>query len=221
MNSAVRFYDMFQYIDISFPISFNLPTWPGSIGFLPQWHKKMLEGETHNLSSFTIDSHIGTHLDAPLHFVDKGKTISGLDLNTLIGDAYVMEVRNRETITNVDLEQLALPDDCKRLLLKTDNQDFWKRGETQFQKDFCGMDVSGAEWLVQKGIKLIGIDYLSIQRFDDGPEVHQILLNAEVVIVETLNLQNVAVGKYELTCLPINLEELEGAPVRAVLKIYQ
>jgi arylformamidase len=209
-----------QYIDITFPISSKLPAWPGSIGFTYQWHMEMGKGATNNLSSFTIDSHLGTHLDAPLHFVHNGKVIQDLDLDVLIGEVYIAEIRGKRSITDKDLDSLAIPADCKRLLLKTDNQVYWESGEAAFQEDFCSIDISGAEWVVAKGIKLIGIDYLSIQRFHDGPEVHQVLLNAEVVIVETLNLQNVAEGRYELICLPLKMEELEGAPVRAVLKKY-
>lgn len=106
----------------------------------------------------------------------------------------------------------------KKTLIKTDNQEYWEKGESNFQKDFCALDKSSAKWIVEKGIEFIGIGYLSVQRFHDGPETHLILLDAEVVIVETLNLKNAKQGLYELICLPIKLEGLEGAPVRTILK---
>jgi arylformamidase len=207
-----------KFIDITFPISKNLPIWPKSIGYSYKWNLRMPEAEN-NLSSIEIDNHTGTHIDAPLHFIEGGKAIDELDLNKLIGLAYVAEIRNVRSITANDLEKSGIPESCTRLILKTDNQEYWNRGERYFQEDFCALDLSGAQWIVDRGIDFIGIDYLSIQRFYDGPETHQILLKEEVIIVECLNLKNVESGEYELICLPIKLKGLEGAPVRAVLKI--
>lgn len=205
-----------DFIDITYTISEKLPKWPGSIGFKSFWHMEMPE-LTNNLSSFTIDSHLGTHLDAPLHFVQNGKAIHELDLNTLIGNVYVVELRNVRSITANHLENAQIPIECDKLLIKTDNQFYWEKGLVNFQEDFCSIDASGAQWIVDNNIHLVGIDYLSIQRFHDGPETHQLLLNAAVVIVETLNLEKVNSGWYHLICLPIKLKGLEGAPVRAIL----
>jgi arylformamidase len=206
-----------DYIDITYPISDKLPKWHGSIGFAYQWHM-MIPNETNNLSSFTVDSHLGTHLDAPLHFVKNGKAIHELDLKKLIGNVFLVEIRGVKNITAENLQNAGIPKDCEKLLIKTDNQFYWEQGLTNFQEDFCSIDATGAQWIVDKGIHLIGIDYLSIQRFKDGPETHQILLQSEVIIVETLNLEKVNQGDFYLICLPIMLEGLEGAPVRAVLK---
>jgi arylformamidase len=208
---------MAEFIDITFPVSEKLPKWPESIGYEASWHLKMEKGATNNLSSIVTDCHFGTHLDAPLHFVKEGKSIDQLDLKKLIGETHVVAIRGIKSITAEDLEKV-VPRDCKRLLLKTDNQVYWENSFSEFQKDFCSIDESGAKWIVDRGIELVGIDYLSIQRFYDGPETHQILLQAEVIIVESLNLQHVQPGKYELICLPIKLKDLEGAPVRAILK---
>lgn len=206
-----------EIIDITYPVSSFTIFWPGSTGFSHKWHNRIPE-KTDNLSSFNIDSHGGTHLDAPLHFVENGKCLHEIDLAKCIGEAYVVEIRGRRDITFQDLEKANIPADCKRLLLKTDNQEYWEKKENEFQKDFCSIDKSGAEWIVKRGIELIGIDYLSIQRFYHGPETHQLLLEAEVIIVETLNLENVKPGKYELICLPLKLEGLEASPVRAILR---
>lgn len=205
------------YIDITYPISSRLPKWHGSIGFEAKWHM-LMPAETNNLSSFTIDAHLGTHLDAPLHFVHEAKAIHEMDLNKLIGTAYVAEIRGLKSITATDLENANIPANCTKLLLKTDNQFYWEQGLTDFQEDFSSIDATGAQWVIDKGIHLIGIDYLSIQRFHDGPETHQILLRNEVVIVETLNLEKVDAGWYDLICLPLKLEGLEGSPVRAVVR---
>ncbi len=205
------------YIDLTYPISNQLPKWHGSIGFEAKWHM-LMPAETNNLSSFTIDAHLGTHLDAPLHFVHEAKAIHEMDLNKLIGTAYVAEIRGLKSITATDLENANIPANCTKLLLKTDNQFYWEQGLTDFQEDFSSIDATGAQWVIDKGIHLIGIDYLSIQRFHDGPETHQILLRNEVVIVETLNLEKVDAGWYDLICLPLKLEGLEGSPVRAVVR---
>ena len=205
------------FIDLTFPVTQKLPKWPGSIGITVSTHMKM-PADTNNLSSISIDCHLGTHLDAPLHFIHNGKSIEQLDLNKCIGEAFVCEMFGKRAITYADLEAAKIPLNCKRLLLKTDNQQYWDNNLITFQEDFCSIDLSGAKWLLDRGVELIGIDYLSIQRFYDGPEVHQLLLNAEVVIVETLNLANVTTGWYDLICLPIKLEGLEGAPVRAIAK---
>jgi arylformamidase len=207
------------YIDITFPISKNLPSWPGSIGFNATWHCKMPIAEN-NLSSINIDNHYGTHIDAPRHFIRNGKTIDQLDLSKMIGPSSVIEIRGVKRIDANALEQSNIPRECKRLIIKTDNQAFWEAGEKEFNWDFSALDASAANWLVKRGIEFIGIDYLSIQRFHDGPEVHQILLDAEVIIAESLNLKEAQPGTYELVCLPLNLVGLEGSPVRALLKPY-
>jgi arylformamidase len=207
----------YTYIDITYPISSRLPKWHGSIGFVSRWHM-LMPAEINNLSSFTIDAHFGSHIDAPLHFVQEAKAIDEIDLFKLIGKAYVAEIRGLKNITATDLENADIPSDCTKLLLKTDNQFYWEQGLTEFQEDFISIDATGAQWVVDRGIHLIGIDYLSIQRFNDGPKTHQILLQNEVVIVETLNLEHVKAGWYDLICLPLKLEGLEASPVRAVLK---
>lgn len=209
---------MENIIDITFSISNNLPVWPDSVGVSYNWHAKIEAGATNNSSSFCIDSHLGTHLDAPLHFVKEGKCLEQLDLEKLIGKAYVAEIRNRKIITIEDLQKVPIPSDCKKLLLKTDNQIYWDNNVTTFQKDFCSIDQTAAQWLVDHQFDLIGIDYLSIQRFHDGPETHQILLKAEVIIVETLNLRDADEGIYELICLPLKIKQLEASPVRAILR---
>uniref|UniRef100_UPI00404B04F0 cyclase family protein n=2 Tax=Flavobacterium sp. TaxID=239 RepID=UPI00404B04F0 len=207
-----------NYIDITFSISSKLPKWPGSIDFKKNVHSKM-PFQVNNTSSFIMDSHFGTHIDAPLHFVMKGQSIDELELENLIGDVCVIEIYGTGSINFTDLEQASIPKNCKKLIIKTDNQDYWSDNIKEFRENFTGLDSSGANWIVKRGIHLVGIDYLSIQRFKDGPETHQILLENGVIILESLKLDDVKAGLYELICLPIKLEGFEGAPVRAVLKI--
>lgn len=203
-------------IDITFPISHRMPKWPGSVGFEYKWQME-IPNDTNNLSSFSIDSHLGTHLDAPLHFIERGRSIENLELEKLLGDVFVLEIYNVKSITDIDLENAGIPQGCNKLILKTDNRLYWKENLIEFQEDFASIDASGARWIVERGIHLIGIDYLSIQRYNDGPETHQILLKNEVIIVEALDLEHVSQGWYNLICLPLKLEGLEGSPVRALL----
>ena len=123
-----------------------------------------------------------------------------------------------KTITPKELVSINLPQDTERLLLRTRNSGFWKANVTDFRKDYTALTAEAAQWIVDRGLKLIGIDYLSIQRFGDKPATHKILLRGNVTILEGLNLTGILPGNYELLCLPIRLTGTEGAPARAVLR---
>lgn len=205
-----------MYYDITFNINTHLPVWPGSKGFQKQWELTIPDA-VNNSSSFQQDTHYGTHIDAPLHFVQNGKSVEELDLEKMIGSAIVAEIRGTKDITKAHLEAIDIPLGVKKLLLKTDNQELWAAGKG-FDEHFCSIDQGAAEWLAEREFDLIGIDYLSIQRYHHGPETHQILLQSEVVILECLDLSGVSPGQYELICLPMKLAGLEGAPARAILK---
>jgi arylformamidase len=207
-----------DYIDITYSISEDLPKWPGSHGFKSTFRLEIPESVA-NASSFHLDTHYGTHLDAPLHFIENGNSVDQLDLNVLMGPAYIVHIERQKKIGSNDLNKAQIPQNCKRLLIKTENQALWKsENKSKFYENFAALTSEGAQWIVDRGIELVGIDYLSIQRFKDGPETHQVLLKNGVVIVEALKLDQVEEGWYELICLPMKLKGLEGAPVRAVLK---
>ena len=141
-----------------------------------------------------------------------------LDLGTLVGPCVVGEVPEVGEITPAHLEALGLPAGTVRLLLKTRNSALWDRPDHPFFEDYAALTPDAARWVVDHGIRLIGIDYLSIQRFADAVSTtHLVLLGAEVIIVEGLDLREVAPGAYQLTCLPMKLADADGAPVRAIL----
>ena len=140
--------------------------------------------------------HSGTHVDAPRHFFDDGKTVAELSLDAMVGPVYVAFLPNYKTITPEKLGSINLPQDTERLLLRTRNSEFWKSGVTDFRKDYTALTAGAAQWIVDRGLKLIGIDYLSIQCFNDKPGTHKILLKSNVTIIEGLNLANVSPGKY-------------------------
>jgi arylformamidase len=209
---------MTPYLDISLTISADLPHWPGSPLIELTRRRDMAQGDPVNDSVLTCGVHTGTHVDAPLHFLANGADVTDLSLEALIGPAIVATLPDVEAITAHDLEALNLPADTQRLLLRTRNSEGWQRGDCTFRPDFVALTTDAAHWVVARGIRLIGIDYLSIQRFRDNPETHIALLQAGVVIVEGLNLAGIEPGDYELICLPLKLANAEGAPARAVLR---
>ena len=209
---------MTDYLDISLTISPDLPHWPGSPAIEWSRRRDMDRGDPVNDSTLVCGVHTGTHVDAPLHFLADGVDVTHLSLDALIGPAVVAELSDLEVIAARDLEALNLPADTRRLLLRTRNSAIWQWGDREFHTDFVALTVEAAQWVVARGIRLIGVDYLSVQIFQGDPQTHIALLQAGVVIVEGLNLTEVAPGPYELICLPLKLAGAEGAPARAVLR---
>lgn len=209
---------MLQLIDISVPVNPKLPVWPGEPqpGITQKF--RMSEGDDANVTHVSVGSHTGTHIDAPLHFVDGGKTTLEIPLEKLVGPCQVVDLQGRTKITAADLEALHVPEGTTKLLFKTDNSRFWDDPTHAFYEDFCALTADAAQWVVDHGIHLVGIDYLSIQRYHDSFETHVILLSNEVVIVETLDLRHVAPGSYRLICLPLKIAGVEGTLARAILE---
>jgi arylformamidase len=207
-----------KILDISVSLSSELPVWPGDPPIVLERYRRISEGNTSNDSRIACSVHSGTHVDAPSHFVKNGATVEQLPLDVLIGSATVVELLTVSTITAQILEAQSLQAETKRLLLKTKNSVLWNDPAHKFNPDFVALNSAAAEWIASKGIHLVGIDYLSIQMFNDKePRTHRILLDAGIVIVEGLDLRNVGPGTYQLICLPIKLTGIEGAPARAVL----
>lgn len=210
---------MTRMIDISVGLENGMVAWPGSIGYHHEWLGRIGPDSASNNSKIVTDVHIGTHVDAPLHFVEGGGTVEAMPLDVLVGPAWVADLLDVEgAITAAALAGAGIPDGTERLLLRTRNSALWRGGHEAFHEDFVALASDAAQWVVDQGIRLVGVDYLSVQRFHDGPETHRILLGAEVVAVEGLNLYAVAPGSYELIVLPLKLVGAEGAPARAILR---
>ena len=207
-----------KIIDISVSINEKLPVWPGSPGAEIKTLMKIGPESVANVSHISIESHTGTHIDAPLHFIKDGHTTAEIALSTLIGTCQVVHIPHVKSIGPDELKKIPLEKGIKRILLKTDNQHLWDKKEYTFEEDYCALNAEGAQYLVDKGIELVGIDYLSIQRFHDPIDTHVILLKNDVVILETIDLRSVEAGIYRLICLPLKIEGIEGCPVRAVLE---
>lgn len=204
--------------DITVTFRTDLPLWPGDPPPRTSLMKSMSGGYRCNVTRLETGVHFGTHLDAPCHFIEGGKAVDELDLDVLVGPCIVGEIPEVAEITPAHLDALRLPAGTMRLLLKTRNSALWNRPDHPFDKDFAALTPDAARWVVDRGIRLIGIDYLSIQRFADAVSTtHLVLLGAEVIIVEGLDLRAVSPGGYNLTCLPMKLGGADGAPVRAIL----
>jgi arylformamidase len=203
--------------DITAPLSSALPVYPGDPEVTITPLAQLQWGDAANVSRLVLSSHTGTHLDAPRHFFAEGLTIDGLDLHVLMGPARVCAFPQVTThLTADDLRPLGLAG-TKRLLLQTPNAALWQK--TGFQTNYVALTESAACLLVEMGVQLVGIDYLSVDAFErqDFP-VHRILLGAGVLVLEGLDLRAVPPGDYELLALPLLLQHGDGAPVRAILR---
>ncbi|BDI32914.1 polyketide cyclase [Capsulimonas corticalis] len=205
--------------DISLTVTPKTITWDGvELGFSSLWTSRIGPGSECNVSLLTVGAHTGTHLDAPLHFVAQGGDIAGLDLTTLVGPAQLVEILGTREITPADLEAAGIGEDIVRVIFKTDNTQRRLVHDTRFHTDYTGVGPEAAEWLVARGIKLVGVDYLSVGVYGDKNTVtHQTLLGAGVVILETLALDSVSPGRYLLAALPPKFADIEGSSCRAIL----
>lgn len=194
-----------------------MPHWPGDVSPRIRQVAAIKKGNQSNDSEITMNVHNGTHIDAPLHFLNKGGTIDKVPLEALTGPAFVAYLPKAKQISAKDLESLKLPPKTGRLLLKTSNSKFWEKRVPSFQKNYVGLTSDGASWVAKRGLELVGIDYLSIARFKEVVDVHQILLKKKVVILEGLDLSGVRPGAYQLVCLPLKVIGIEAAPARAIL----
>lgn len=203
--------------DISLTLSNDLPVWPGDTPIALVRNHDLQRGESYTLSQLTSTVHVGSHLDAPMHFVRDGYGVDQIDLAKLIGPCFVVDLPDIDSIDAASLEQANIPAHTTRLLCRTRNSQYWARGDNTFHTDFVAIAPSGAEWIVQRGIQLVGVDYLSVGAYEGGIPTHEILLSNGVVPVEGLDLSRIEPGEYQLICLPLKLKDCDGAPVRAVL----
>jgi arylformamidase len=203
--------------DISLPISQELPVWPGDPPVQVRQVLHLDRGDTMTLTRLEMGAHTGTHVDAPAHFVAGGVTVDALDLEVLVGPALVIHEPDADALSAEVLDRWAIPPGTRRLLFRTRNSDLWAQGKTEFWKDFVAITEDGARWLVDRGVRLVGIDYLSVSSFHDPIPPHLVLLHAGVIALEGLNLSAIAPGTYHLVCLPLRIQGAEGAPARAIL----
>ena len=204
--------------DITLAISPTMPVWPGNPAVVLERVSSMDAGAHDNVSRLACGVHTGTHVDAPHHFLNDHRTVESLSLDILTGQAQVVQIPDDVKVVNAEaLERTLLPAGTKRLLLRTSNSHIWERNETEFVTGFVGISEDGADWLVSHGIKLVGIDYLSVAPYHKSVPTHRSLLTAGIIIVEGLDLSTIKPGHYELFCLPLKLVGSDGAPARVIL----
>jgi arylformamidase len=213
---------MVAIYDISVAISpETTPTYPGDPAIEVISWAALARGDAANVTNLRMGAHTATHVDAPAHFIEHAPKVSTLPLDVLIGEARVVELA--KTVEAIDANHVAahVPEGTTRVLFKTRNSDFWSADGKAFREDFTHLTLDGAQALVERGVQLVGIDYLSIEKFKAKTfETHLTLLSAGIVIVEGLDLHAVTAGDYELVCLPLKLAagSGDGAPARAVLR---
>jgi len=202
--------------DLTLPISSAMVTWPGDPPVRVEPRLRIASGQPANVSELCFGSHTGTHVDPPYHFDELGLKLDQLPLDLLIGRAWVHCHQAQGDIDVADLQN-HVPEGTLRLLLKTANSQLWHRDRQAFSHDFVTLTVGAARWIVQQGIRLLGVDYLSVERpASVGNLVHHTLLGAGVVIAEGLDLSSVQTGWYNFYCLPLKVTGGDGAPARAV-----
>jgi arylformamidase len=195
-----------EIYDVSVPIHEGMVTYPGDPVVQMERASAIASGDVVNLTRMDFGLHSGTHVDAPVHFIDGASGVDSVALDALVGPCEVVEVPDlsRESVAQA-------PEGAERVLFKTPNSELWARNE--FADEFARLDGPAAALLVERGVRLVGVDYLSV-----GDEAaHHALLEGRVVPVEGLDLRGVEAGEYELICLPIRVVGADGAPARAVL----
>lgn len=202
--------------DVTVAIGAQTPIYAGDPPALVESAKRLAGGDSANVSKLAFGAHTGTHVDAPNHFIEGTRRVDQLDLNKLIGPCRV--VRVNDDVQTIEPDDLGDIEGIERVLFKTKNSAFWN--ESEFHSDFAHLSPAAADALVSNGVKLVGIDYLSIERFHSGDHaVHKAFLSKEIVILEGLDLRAIEPGDYELICLPLKYVggEGDGAPARVVL----
>jgi arylformamidase len=207
-----------KWIDISVPIKTGMVHWPDNPPVRVAKMMDMTRGDVCNVSTLAMGSHTGTHMDGPLHFIRNGKGLDQMPIEATIGPARVIEIKDRECIKAEHLRPHRIRRG-ERVLFKTRNSNrSWKTDE--FDEDFIYISKEAAQYLADRKIMTVGVDYLSVGGFKkDGVETHDALLGAGIWVIEGLNFSRVKPGKYQLVCLPLKVLDSDGAPARAVLGV--
>jgi len=207
--------------DVSVPISARMPTYPGDPGVnIRQW-LSLDKGDPANVTLIDFGAHTGTHVDAPAHFIRGGSKVAAMNLETLMGEVHVIEMPEDVVEISEGHVENSLSSGATRVLFKTRNSAFWNEETGEFRTDYTYISARAARRLVARGVRLVGIDYLSVEQFQAQTfATHETLLSSGVIIVEGLDLRQVVAGVYELICLPLKLAggSGDGAPARVVLR---
>ena len=202
--------------DATLAIHEKMMIFPGDPPFEKEAVSRIGNGDDFNLTRLHLTTHLGTHVDPPAHYIENGVTVDHIPLETLIGPGVVADLRERAKIDADALEKAGIKDQ-KRVLLKTDNGR--RLLESSFHQEYVSLSEDGARFLIECGVRLVGIDALSIEHHEN-PEapVHRRLLEAGILVVEGVHLNDVPPGSYEIFCMPLKIKGGDGAPARVVLR---
>lgn len=206
--------------DVSLVLRPDMVTWPSEPAPKIEPLRRIAKGDTANVSVVTLSDHAGTHVDPPIHFLEGGNTVDRLPLDALVGPCVVVAFEGPGHVSAEWLERATIAAGTERILFKTENSARWGDANPTFTRDFTTINASAARWCVEHKVKLVGVDYLSVEpqgAEKEGYPVHKTLLGANIVIIEGLDLRSVAPGQYELVCAPIKLLNGDGAPARVFL----
>ena len=208
------------WIDISIPLRNTMVHWPNDPPVNIKRVKNIEQGDTANLSHISMGVHSGTHIDAPLHFIEHGEAVDKMPLDTMIGRARVIEIQDTESIKPEELIPYRIRRG-QRILFKTRNSSHVWQADS-FVDNFVFISDEAADFLVERGVSVVGVDYLSVGSFKHGGSyVHKTLLGNGVWVIEGLDLTPVSAGTYELVCLPLKIDRGDGSPARAILRLIQ
>ena len=199
-----------RWLDVSMPLREGMAVWPGDPAFTMKPEARIAAGDGCNTSVISLCTHTGTHCDAPWHFEGGGERLHEVDTTLFFGDAMVLDLPGVDLITARELAGVTFPD---RVLFRTRNSAIALNAP--FQEDFVGLDDTAARALVEAGVRLVGVDYLSVAPFGNSAPTHHTLLSNGVFVVEGLRLGPVPAGVYPFTVLPMPLQGADGAPCRA------
>lgn len=208
-----------RIFDITIPFSAAVPVWPGDPAIELRPLARTANGDVCNTTQIVCPTHCGTHVDPPWHFIDNGAKLDEIPLDRWVGSCQVVQIPDSVTrIEPRDLESAGISESTTRVLLKTSNSRKWLSKPLVFETDYVALTPAAARWVVDRGLKLIGIDYFSFELYDDAENrTHRTLLGNDVIAIEALNLSEIEPGYYQLVCLPLKIAGGDGAPARVIL----
>lgn len=209
---------MTSWIDLTHPVHEAMPVWEESERASITTRCEIDGDCPVRVSWIALGAHTGTHVDAPSHFLAGGAMVQDLSLDDLIGPAWIADTGTAEVVDAALLDPLGIPRQAERILFRTSNTSRDLMRKREFDRTYVGLDLSGAAWLAERKVRLVGFDYLSVQAFDASDETHRTLLRTGTVLLESLDLSRVGTGWHEIVCLPFLGKDLDGAPSRVVAR---
>jgi len=207
---------MYDWIDITATISDGMTRWPDDPPVQVRRVAAINDNSEANVTAISTTAHVGTHIDAPLHFIPHGIDVASVPLEQLVGTAKVFHITNSKEISLADIQHFDIANG-DRILFRTRNSEVeWE--QLPFMKDYVYLSTDAARFLAEKKIKCIGIDYLSLGNKDNDPQVHKLILGTSIIIIEGLKLKDIAPGIYDMVCLPLKIEGSDGAPCRVIIR---